>query len=179
TASLLWLKAPMLVPRLVSLLALVLLPVSPEMALLTPALLPSPPQSPASGPLIYLSDFELPAVPPRRPSDPNGPLTQDQEPSEQAQRILTFLKLNLTEALQKAGFSVASFPPPSGRPDHGILLRGVFTEPDEYNRVRRVLMGSASPSATFVLYVALSNLARPHQPLYQLVPLDAPWLTVA
>jgi len=168
----------MLLNRFAPLLALLLLPVAPEGAPLTLPVPPSSPQSPASGPLIYLSEFELPAVPPRRPSDPNGPLPKDQEPSEQARRTLTALRLDLTEALQKAGFSVASFPPQSGRPDHGILLRGVFTEPDEYNRVRRVLLGSGSPSTKFVLYVGASNLARPDQPLYQLVPFNAPGFPV-
>jgi uncharacterized protein DUF4410 len=168
----------MLVHRVLPVLALLILPVSPEIAPLTLSLLPSSPQSSSSGPVIYLSEFELPAVPPRRPSDPSGPLPKDQEPSEQARRILAALRLDLTEALQKAGFSVQSFPPQSGRPEHGILLRGVFTEPDEYNRVRRVILGSGSPSTKFVLYVGVTNLARPDQPLYQLVPFNAPGFPV-
>lgn len=135
-------------------------------------------QSAPSGPVIYLSEFELPAVPPRRPSDLSGSLPKDQEPSEQARRILMALRFDLTESLRKAGFSAQSFPPQSGRPDHGVLIRGVFTEPDEYNRVRRVIFGSGSPSTKFVLYVGVANLARPDQPLYQLVPFSAPGFPV-
>jgi len=93
--------------------------------------------------------------------------------------IITSLKLNLVEALKKAGHSVQNFPASSGgRPDHGVLVRGVFTEPDEYNRVRRVILGSGSPSPKFVLYVGVTNLARPDQPLYQMVPSSAPGFPV-
>jgi uncharacterized protein DUF4410 len=160
--------------RFASLLALLVLPVLPEVAPLTLLFEPLPPQSPVSGPVIYISDFELQAVSPKlRPADVKTQ-PQSDEPSEQAKRIVSSLKLDLIEALKKAGFSVQSFPQQSGRPDNGVLIRGVFTEPDEYNRVRRVLLGSGSPSPKFVLYVGASNLARPDQPLYQLVPFNAP-----
>ena len=131
-------------------------------------------ESAVSGVVVYVSDFELPAVPPQRPTGPSGKPPADGEAYEQARRILTTLKLTLTESLTKAGFAVTSFPPAGGRPDHGVLLRGVFTEPDEYNRVRRVILGTASPSPKFVLYVGVTNLARPDQPLYQLVPANTP-----
>lgn len=135
-------------------------------------------QSAASGPVIYLSDFELPAAPPRPSRTANPRQQATEEPSEQAKLIITSLKSNLTETLKKAGFSVQNFPASGRQPDHGVLVRGVFTEPDEYNRVRRVILGSGSPSPKLVLYVGLTNLARPDQPLYEFVPPNAPGFPV-
>jgi hypothetical protein len=123
-------------------------------------------------PLVYLTDFELNAVPPipARLRPPTSPVTQaDEEPSAQAARLVKLLTLALTTSLKKAGYSVPPFPSTGARPDKGLLIRGVFTEADEYNRVRRVVLGSGSKSAKFVVYVGVNNLASPEQPLYQLV----------
>lgn len=128
-------------------------------------------------PVVYLADFELNAVPPTpgRLRPPNSaPPQADDEPSAQAARLVKFLSLSLATSLKTAGYTVQPFPSSGARPDKGLLVRGVFTEADEYNRVRRVILGSGSKSAKFVVYVGVNNLASPEQPLYQLVPPDAP-----
>jgi hypothetical protein len=125
---------------------------------------------------VYLTDFELNAVPPTparlRPSNSAAQQTDD-EPSTQAIRLVKFLSLTLSNSLKRAGYTVQPFPG-SGRPDKGLLIRGVFTEPDEYNRVRRTILGSGSKSAKFVVYIGVNNLASPEQPLYQLVAPNTP-----
>ena len=134
------------------------------------------PRPQASLPVVHLADFELPAVVPASPRVAGGnsaPPTDD-EPDALAKHIITFLRSNITQALKKAGYSVQPFPPAGSRPNSGILMRGVFTEPDEYNRVRRVILGSGSTSPRFVLYVGVTNLDRPDQPLYEMVPANTP-----
>jgi hypothetical protein len=134
------------------------------------------PSRPADLPVVYLTDFELNAVPPTpaRLRPPNSAAQQtDDEPSTQAIRLVKFLSLTLSNSLKRAGYTVQPFPG-SGRPDKGLLIRGVFTEPDEYNRVRRTILGSGSKSAKFVVYIGVNNLASPEQPLYQLVAPNTP-----
>ena len=132
-------------------------------------------------PIVYLTDFELNAVPPT-PARLRPPISAtpqaDDEPSTQAARLVRFLSLTLSNSLKKAGYTVQPFPGSGGRPDKGLLIRGVFTEPDEYNRVRRVILGSGSKSAKFVVYVGVNNLTGPEQALYQLVPPNTPGLPV-
>jgi len=129
---------------------------------------------------VFVSDFELYSVPP----PPNSPKPQaapqnqtpktppasgDPElPSVQARRLMDFFATTMVDTLHKSGYTVrrargATLP-------KGALLRGVFAEPDEKNRIRRTLLGGTSANFKFFLYVGIFNLARPDQPLYQLAP---------
>jgi uncharacterized protein DUF4410 len=128
---------------------------------------------------ILVSDFELYSVPPplnlpRTPATqpnqqkPNTPPAADDAElaAVQARRLMDFFATTMVETLQKNGYTGrrtkgATLP-------KGALLRGVFAEPDEKNRIRRTLLGGASVNARFFLYVGIFNLARPDQPLYQL-----------
>jgi len=78
---------------------------------------------------------------------------------------------SLMQMLQTEGYpatrQTGNYPP------NGLVLRGVFTEPDGKNRIRRALLGGGSAGTQFVLYVGVFNLARPDQPLYQLAPVQS------
>lgn len=128
---------------------------------------------------VLISDFELVSVspPPNYPKAETAqrsqqtkktPPTSDEPelPSVQARRLMDFFAATLVETLQKGGYTArrargATLP-------KGALLRGVFAEPDEQNRIRRTLMGGASLNSRFFLYVGIFNLSRPDRPLYQL-----------
>jgi Domain of unknown function (DUF4410) len=128
---------------------------------------------------VLVGDFELFSVlpPPSSPQTQSVPKSQqapkalpapeDAElPSTQARRLMDFFAATLVDALKKSGYSArrargATLP-------KGALLRGVFAEPDEKNRIRRTLLGGTSANPKFFLYVGIFNLARPDQPLYQL-----------
>jgi hypothetical protein len=128
---------------------------------------------------VLVSDFELFSVPPppnsrKPPAAPQNqqtpkttPPSEDPElPSVQARRLMDFFATTLVETLQKSGYTArrargATLP-------KGALLRGVFAEPDEKNRIRRTLLGGTSVNPRFFLYVGIFNLGRPDQPLYQL-----------
>lgn len=129
---------------------------------------------------VFVSDFELVSVPP----PPNSPKPQadaaqnpqtkktppssveGELPSVQARRLMDFFAATLVETLQKGGYTARRMR--GSAPPKGALLRGVFAEPDEKNRVRRTLLGGTSVNPRFFLYVGIFNLARPDQPLYQL-----------
>jgi hypothetical protein len=87
-------------------------------------------------------------------------------PSVQARRLTDFFATTLLQILQKKGYNAARA---SGQnPPSGAMIRGVFTETDAKNRIRRSLWGGKSSNPRFFLYVGIFNLARPDQPLYQL-----------
>lgn len=128
---------------------------------------------------VLVSDFELYSVPPP-PSSPQTqsvpksqqtpkalPAPEDAElPSMQARRLVDFFAATLVDALKKNGYTVRRTR--GQQLSKGALLRGVFAEPDEKNRIRRTLLGGTSANPKFFLYVGIFNLARPDQPLYQL-----------
>jgi Domain of unknown function (DUF4410) len=134
---------------------------------------------------VFVSDFELPVVP-AKPAAPaaapnvakktsNRPPSLYQEsdaPSEQARMLVDFFSKTLLQSLQNSKFT--STKQPSQRPSSGVLIRGVFAEPDALNRIRRALMGNDAPSGKFLLYVGIFNLSRPDVPLYDLVSAQAP-----
>lgn len=140
---------------------------------------PKPTDSPAYKVPILVSDFELYSLPPKpvrnqRPPTPGekpkpgAPLvySETDQPSDQARRLIDFFTMTLMRTLRKKGFSAIHS---SGRNvPEGALLRGVFAEPDPENRIRRAILGAGSPSARFLLYVGVFNLARQEQPLYRL-----------
>lgn len=126
---------------------------------------------------ILVGEFELFSVPPP-PKSPSAPALKRQKtktplayeevepPSVQARRLMGFFSATLVEILQKGGYNARRTR--GKNPPQGALLRGVFAEPDEKNRVRRTLLGGDSTNSRFFLYVGIFNLARPDQPLYQL-----------
>jgi hypothetical protein len=140
----------------------------------------SPPQTVP----IFVSDFELQAVPsrPSAPSTPNTPkkpntqpssLYQDTDsPSEQARLVVDTFSKTLVQSLQNSKFTATR--QSGSRPTGGVLIRGVFAEPDAMNRVRRGLLGSNSPGGKFLLYVGIFNLSRPDAPLYELAAVQEP-----
>jgi hypothetical protein len=142
-------------------------------------------ESPVASIPIFVSDFELFAVPtaatspatpiatppatvaaaPSKQKPPSPAVNGDTDlPSVQARRLTDFFSATLLQMLQKKGYNAARA---SGQnPSSGAQLRGVFAETDAKNRIRRSLLGT-SANPRFFLYVGIFNLARPAQPLYQ------------
>ena len=99
---------------------------------------------------------------------PTADSQPDETPAEQADKLVNIMAGNLVTALQKAGFKVKRLRSGQALPAEGLRIRGVFAEPDEQNRVRRLLVGSDPLTAKMLLYVGVNNLSRPQQPLYEL-----------
>lgn len=147
---------------------------------------PKSPDSRAYAVPVVVSDFELQSVPARpivgaRPAEtplepkPGAPAMVYESadaPSVQARRLIDFFATSLLRALQDKGFRASRA---SGQnPPGGVLIRGVFAEPDARNRIRRALLGGTSPNSRFFLYVGIFNLARQDQPLYQAAERQSP-----
>jgi hypothetical protein len=128
---------------------------------------------------VLVSDFELysvslnpkpassPAPVPNQKKAKTAPASEEVElPSVQARRLMDFFTATLVETLTKNSYNARRTT--GQNPPKGALLRGVFAEPDEKNRIRRALLGGTSLNPKFLLYVGIFNLARPDQPLYQL-----------
>jgi hypothetical protein len=125
---------------------------------------------------VFVNDFELfasAATPPPKkasksstPANAPAPVYDDMDaPSMQARRLMDFFATTLVQSLQKSGYTAVRTA--SLHPGSGVLLRGVFAEPDAQNRIRRALQGGGAPGGLFLLYVGTFNLASPEQPLYQ------------
>jgi hypothetical protein len=92
-------------------------------------------------------------------------------PTVQARRLMDFFSMTLLQTLQQGGFTATR--QQGQNPSNGALIRGVFTEPDAKNRIRRALLGSDTPGGRFLLYVGLFNLNKPDQPLYEPAPVQS------
>jgi len=86
----------------------------------------------------------------------------------EANSLVNGMAESLVSALQKAGYTVLRLRSGRQLPKEGLRIRGVFAEPDERNRVRRLVVGRDPTSPKMLLYVGVNNLARPEQPLYEL-----------
>src|SRR6267143_1383723 len=101
---------------------------------------PRPQTSAASDkPAIFVSDFELDVLPAnseRSASTATPPLTppeaakQAEEARKQAGHLVEQLGTDVVLAFQKAGYSAVRLHSGAARPDHGVLIRGLFAEVD-------------------------------------------------
>jgi Domain of unknown function (DUF4410) len=121
---------------------------------------------PPSKPTVYVSDFEIDVLPPppasRKPED---------DPQKQASRLVDLMSTKLLAALQKAGYPAFRMHEGDARPDKGAAIRGLFAEVDDENHWRRALIRTATDSGKMEALVAVANLARPDQALYEIAPL--------
>jgi hypothetical protein len=132
--------------------------------------------------IVYVSDFELDvpdsagrntvdkSAPSGTPASPVPADTRKEDgPAEQANKLVEFMSATLVKELQKAGYTARRLRPNEARPDEGIQVKGVFTEPDAENHLRRAVMGNVASVGKMALFVGVGNLARPDQALYAVV----------
>jgi len=139
---------------------------------------------------VYVSVFDINAAPPvkeparvppppapqrsqdsARPSTESPRVPSDAEAnSKQAARLQALFGDALLQALRKSGFTAA--PQPGTRPEKGVQLKGVFAEVDSQNHNCLAILGGTAPAPQFALYVGAYNLARPDQPLYQVMTME-------
>ena len=106
---------------------------------------------------------------PRSPGSARPTDSQPEDsPTDRANALVNALSENLVRSLEKVGYAVRRLRKGEAPPPAGLRIRGVFAEPDEQNRIRRLLVGSDSTTPKMLLYVGVDDLARPEQPLYEL-----------
>lgn len=126
-------------------------------------------QTPTSAPTttVYVSDFQLDVLP---PSEPLAQKPQD-DPQKLANRIVELMSTKLIIALQKAGYSATRMHAGDSRPDSGVQIRGLFAEVDNENHWRRAVIRTATDAGKMQALVAVANLAKPDQALYEIAQL--------
>lgn len=141
-------------------------------------------QEPSSAPSkkvpVYVANFELDvipvlpaqrrAVPAANPSQP-GAKPEPPDPIQLAHHVVDTMAAKLVAALQKAGYPAQRLHPADDRPDYGVQIRGIFTEVDSQNHWTRAVIRSASDNGKMNAMVAVGNLARPDQTLYEIANL--------
>ncbi|ACC76216.1 DUF4410 domain-containing protein [Paraburkholderia phymatum] len=135
----------------------------------------------ASGPVVYVSDFELDAasITPdqsrvsraRRFAGSLSPLhLSGQDPQKKSQALVTSMADRLVADLQHDGIDARRLPAGGPLPAQGWLVRGVFLAVDEGNRVRRAVVGFGAGQGKIELAVAIDGLpVESPTPLYQTV----------
>jgi hypothetical protein len=117
-------------------------------------------------PTVYVSDFEIDVVPPE-----GGQQKPEDDPRKLAGRLVELMSTKLVAALRKGGYTAVRIHPGDARPDKGVQIRGLFAEVDEENHWRRAVIRSADDSGAMEALVAVANLAKPEQALYEIAPL--------
>jgi len=105
------------------------------------------------------------------------PGSTDLDPDDinyRANELINLVAENMVSALQKAGYSAQRLRLSQPRPEKGLLIRGVFAEPDDMNRARRLLFGGPATSPKMLLYVGVNNFSNREQPLYEFANPPAP-----
>jgi len=117
-------------------------------------------------PPVYVSDFVIDVLPPQ-----SGTQKPEDDPRKLASHLVELMSTKLVDALRKAGYSAARMRAGDARPDSGVQIRGLFAEVDDENHWRRAVISSATDSGKMEALVAVANLAKPEQALYEIAPL--------
>ncbi len=135
----------------------------------------------ATGPkVIYVADFELEVaditsesrrakLAPMERLRSGGPLAQRQDPRSEARHLIDLMATSIVQDLDQAGFGAHRLPAGVSLPSGGWLVRGVFLEVDEGNRLRRAVIGFGQGQTEMQVAAAVDDLSKaPPPPLYDI-----------
>ena len=129
-------------------------------------------------PTVYVSDFEIDVAPTppapgmtAAPAPQQGKLSPEEEARKLAGRLVELMSSKVIAALQKAGYSAVRMHRGDARPDSGVQIRGVYAEVDNENHWRRAVIRNADDSGKMQALVAVANLSKPEQKLYEIAQL--------
>jgi hypothetical protein len=124
-----------------------------------------PPPQAALPRVVYVADFGLDAHAQeagsgglQRPRLADIAL-ETRDPAQQAARIVDLTAQSLTDDLNRAGVPARRLPTGAPLPNAGWLVRGVFTEANEGNTMRRAVVGFGAGSPQMEVQVGVSDLA--------------------
>ncbi|QBR03235.1 DUF4410 domain-containing protein [Paraburkholderia pallida] len=135
---------------------------------------------PVQAPVVYVSDFELDAANVTTDQNPVDsarrfaggllprPFAHRDDPQARARKIVDQMAEALVADLRKAGFDARRLPAGAAPPTQGWLVRGVFLDVDEGNRLRRSIVGFGAGASEIDLAVAVDDLSKQAPaPMYQ------------
>ncbi len=135
---------------------------------------------PAAPPsMIYVTDFELKianihkeeGLVPRLNSP--GPVRrfvfhETDDPDEVAAKLVNKMAESIVKDLKKAGYAAERLSAGAPGPTNGWMVRGVFTEVQEGNQVRRAVIGFGMGKTEVQVVTGVDNLSfGPPKPLYE------------
>lgn len=134
--------------------------------------------------VIYVMDFDLEVGDIQSAKGPlqsrrqgRGALTNilpkphngQKEPAVQARELVDLMSTSLVKELGKLGFKATRLSAGTVQPPEGLLVRGVFAQVDEGNRLRRAVVGFGAGQTDLQVVVAVDDLAHGSpEPFYQL-----------
>ena len=104
-----------------------------------------------------------------KPDTTRSDVPPDNTPRAQAARLVDLTSTVLVQVLEKAGYTVKRLRNSVARPESGVVIHGVFAQVDPNAGLRRVVVGGIATDPKMLLFIAVGNLARPEQSLYQVV----------
>jgi hypothetical protein len=138
--------------------------------------------TPGDASVVYVSDFELDDANVTADQNPVDnarrlaggllprPLLRRDKPQTRASDIVEQLAQTLVSDLRRAGLDARRLPAGATPPAQGWLVRGVFLDVDEGNRLRRAMVGFGAGANEVDLAVAIDDLAKQTPaPLYQVI----------
>src|SRR5262245_21296207 len=152
--------------------------VGPHQPKMTP--MTSPEQAPKTRPtMVYVTDFDLEFPPGGQGQAQNasamrqGPLArlrerlQGGDPVTKAHAAIGMMATSITNDLIDDGVPAKRLYPGDPKPTSGWLVRGVVTELDEGNQLRRAMVGFGAGESELQLWVGVTDLAtNPDAPFY-------------
>src|SRR5262249_30713338 len=97
---------------------------------------------------------------------PLGLLASDEETT--AHELVDTMANSLVQDLREQGFTAQRLAPESAPPVDGWLLRGIFTQVDEGNRMRRAIIGFGAGQTDMEVATKLDDLSLgPPEPFYE------------
>jgi Domain of unknown function (DUF4410) len=130
--------------------------------------------------VVYVANFELPAENIKKthslltPMGRGGPvrdllLGQSGDPQALADKLVNLMADSVVKELSKAGIQAVRLQPGTPLPSTGWLVRGVFTEVQEGNRLRRAIVGLGFGKTDLQVMTTTDDLANgTPKPLYQI-----------
>jgi hypothetical protein len=157
--------------------------IGPHQAKVTavPSVDPAPKTRPT---VVYVTDFDLefPQGSQTQNASPlrQGPLArlrerlQGGDPVTKAHAMVGLMSASITDDLIDDGVPARRLEAGDPKPTSGWLVRGVVTELDEGNQLRRAMVGFGAGESELQLWVGVTDLARnPDAPFYTLDASDA------
>jgi hypothetical protein len=130
---------------------------------------------------VYVADFELGVQGIKHEdgvlSNRQGPVGRiggrlsggSSDPAARARQLVDLMANSLVKELSKAGFSARRLPPDAALASRGWLLRGLFTEVQEGNRLRRAMIGWGEGQTDLQVVTTVHDLSQGlPKPLYEI-----------
>jgi hypothetical protein len=130
--------------------------------------------------VIYVTRFDLEAQDTQPRTGPlqsrrqlRGPRANtgsaQEDPAARAQELVDLMCTSLVTELTKLGLNARSLSAGAPQPSEGLLVRGVFTQADEGNRLRRAVIGFGAGETELQLLIYVDDLSQGSpKPLYEI-----------